>query len=496
MNMSRPDKIKSMETERGFAHVFIIGIVTAIMVVGLASHFYFSAQSTPSEQEGFEGIGNKPQGSTRGMQDAEEVVSPMDISRSGKENVPESAAGDRQASFSGGSKLAAGSDVVQGYPVNCYPRLGFDNHRTEQTFVVNPKNNREMYINVEYKGLYKSVDGGNTWSFSGKGLKGLPRNDDPSKPCHDLRFHLYIDPTNPQRLLAPGGSAPGKVGEGLGGLSESLDGGATWHQLFTSEMSAYTESVAMDPVDAKTIYVTTSALPQGMDGPDKGKVFVTKGIVYKTVDGGKTWRELPTGLFPNLRVPGIFIDARNSRRLRLATFGLPGGTNVDKKSTDEQWGFLETNDAGETWAKLDATLGMGIRYLDVSAANLNHFYIMVSRNNMDKIYYSKDGSLAEPDNMMVNFARYNPHDETGMRLIGINLYSQPDDIFESADGGKTWNVIGKIPNGITNDHRVANIVFDPIDQNVIYINSDLARVWKSSDKGKTWTALLSLDKLR
>ncbi len=437
-------------------------ILTAAIAVGFGSISFFPKQS-PQEK-------------------SKEIISASIITLEQKSPV-------------GKPKAVVSNDVIQGHPVNCYPRLGFDNHRTEKTFVVNPKNNKEMYINVEYKGLYKSVDGGNVWSFSWKGLKGLPRNDDPSKPCHDLRFHLYIDPSNPKRLLAPGGSAPGKVRGGLGGLSESLDGGATWHQLFTSEMSAYTESVAIDPTDPKIVYVTTSALPQGMDGPDKGKTFVTKGVVYKTVNGGKTWKELPTGLFPDLRVTGIFIDAGNPKRLRLATFGLPGGTNVDKKSTDEQWGFLESSDGGESWTKLASTLGLGIRHLDVSGVDLNRFYIMSSKNNMDRVYYSVDGKLSDPENAMVNLARYNPHDTSGLKLIGVNLYAQPNDIFESVNGGKTWNTVGKLPTGITNNNRVANIVFDPVDPNVIYINSDLARVWKSSDKGRTWSVLLSLDKL-
>ncbi len=463
-----------IQSRKGFAQMMIIGIVVAAIVIGAGSHFYFSEQPAKEQKEKLSGIMNE---SPAVPKKSEPVVrEKQDVSP----NKP---------------KSVLTSDVVRGYPVNCYPRLGFDNHRTEQTFVVNPKNNREMYINVEYKGLYKSVDGGNTWNFSGKGLKGLPRNDDPSKPCHDLRFHLFVDPSNPQRLLAPGGSAPGRVGEGLGGLSESLDGGATWHQLFTSEMSAYTDSVVIDPTNTQIVYVTTSALPQGMDGPDKGKIFVTKGIVYKTTDGGKTWDELPTGFFEDLRVPGIFIDAQNPNKLRLATFGLPSGTNIDKSATNEQWGFLETDDAGRTWTKLGTTLGIGIRYLDVSPVNLNHFYLTASKNNTDKVYYSVDGNLNEPSTMMINFARYDPHDKTGMRLIGLNLHAQSNDIFESLDGGKMWNAVGKLPGGITNDHKAANIVFDPIDKSVIYINADLARVWKSNDKGTTWTPILSLDKL-
>ncbi len=390
---------------------------------------------------------------------------------------------------------AADRDAINAHPINCQPQLGFDNYRTEQSFAINPKNNMEMYINIEYKGVYKSVNGGKTWSFSSKGIKALPRSDDPTQPCYELHFTMYIDPQNSQRILLPGGGAPGKVGLGLGGLTESLDSGKTWRQLFTSEMSAYTESVITNPLDSNIIYVTTAALPQGMSGPDQGKIFVTKGIVYKTTDGGKTWAELPTGFYEHIRATGLYINPKNPDNLRIATFGLPPGSNIDKKATNEQWGFLETKNAGKTWTKVESTIGIGIRHVDVSPVNLDHFFIMASKDNIDKVFYSIDGKILKEPNLPVNFARYDPNDQTGMRLIGLNLYAQPNDIYESNDGGSTWNTVGKLPEGITNDHRSSNIVFDPIHKNTIYINSDMARVWKSIDNGKTWELLLSVDKL-
>lgn len=438
----------------------IIGLVLIVLVAGCAEQTDFNRAISGNIKE----------------QPVQELI------QSGLQNTPS-------------QEIQRNSDAVNAYPINCQPRFGFDNYRTEQSFAINPKNNMEMYIAIEYKGLYKSIDGGKTWGFSGKGIKALPRSDDPTQPCYQLHFTMYIDPQNPQRLLLPGGAAPSKVGMGVGGLAESLDSGKTWHQLFTSEMSAYTENAIIDPRDNNVIYVTTSSLPQGMDGPDKGKIFVTKGIVYKTKDGGKTWEELPTGFYADMRATGLFLDSANPDFLRIATFGLPSGTNIDKKATEEQWGFLQTMNGGNAWTKHAATDGIGMRYVDDAYANINHFFMLGSKDNIDKVFYSIDGKTLNQPNSPVNFARYDPHDQAGMRLIGLNLYAQPDDVFESNDGGSTWNSVGKLPEGITNDHRASNIVFDPIDKNTIYINSDMARVWKSIDKGKTWELLLSVDKI-
>src|SRR3989344_3902367 len=44
------------------------------------------------------------------------------------------------------------TDVIQTHPIRCNASLGFDDYRTEQAFAVNPKNNKEMYINIEYRG--------------------------------------------------------------------------------------------------------------------------------------------------------------------------------------------------------------------------------------------------------------------------------------------------------------------------------------------------------
>lgn len=391
------------------------------------------------------------------------------------------------------------SDVIPVHPVACKPSLGFDNYRTEKSFAINPENPNEMYVAVEYKGLYKSADGGKTWNFSGNGLKAWPREDDPELPCYGLHFYLHFDPANPARILLPGGSAPGKISElrfQTGGLHESTDGGKSWHQLFNGDMNAYTTETVVDPRNPEIIYVGTAALPQSNTEADPNVIFVTKGVVYKTVDRGRTWKELVTGLIPQLRTSGLFMDPADSNHLLLATIALRVGTDAGKKVSPEQWGIMQTKNGGDTWARLESTAGIAVRFIDVSSTNFSHIFISGDLSGSDKAIYSLDGGETFNDlRTQVNFAKYDPHDQTGMRLLGFSVYAQPDDIYESLDGGKTWNAIGKLPSEVTDDYRVSNIVWDPKDKGVVYLNGDMGRVWKSADRGKTWDLLLSVEKL-
>ncbi len=389
------------------------------------------------------------------------------------------------------------SDVVYDYPTACKPYLGFDNYRTEQAFAINPANSSEMYVNVEFKGLYKSTDKGKAWKFSGRGIKGWPRADDPKKPCYMLSFDLYIDPANPDRVLLPGGSAPGKISEPrfqTGGLRESLDAGKSWHQLFSGDMNAYTGHVVTDPRNPDIIYVETAALPSSNTEADPDAVFVTKGIVYKSADGGKTWDESPTGLVKDMRATGIFLDQTNPDHILLATMALRVGTDTGKQASSEQSGLLQTKDGGRTWTKIESTSGIAIRFVDISTANFEHIFIYGGPMDNERAIYSLDGGNSFNEvQAQVNFARFDPNN--GMRLIGLNIYTQPDDLFESLDGGKTWDAVGKLPKEATNDYRVSNIVFDKNDENAIYLNGDMGRIWRTTNKGKTWEMLLSVEKL-
>lgn len=392
------------------------------------------------------------------------------------------------------------SSVMPVHPTPCKPAHGFDDYRTDQTFAINPANNKEMYVNVEFKGLYKSIDGGENWKLSTNGLEAWPRTDDPAKPCYLEYYSTYIDPLNPQRVLLVGGAAPGKVSEPMykpGGLHESLDGGKNWRQLFYGSMNAYTTYMVTDPKNSKVMYVTTAALPSSNNQAHKNVIFVKEGVVYKSVDAGKTWKELPTGFVPHTRVTGIAISSKDSEHLMISTMASPPNSGGGK-ILENQVGILETTDGGKTWELLDG-LPEKFRALRIFAAsaNLNSLFVVGQYGTEEEqTFYSVDGGETFNEGpRQINFARFDPHDKTGLHLFGFSVYAQPNDFWESLDGGKTWNVVGSLPDDVDNDTRVSNLVWDPQDKDTVYLNGDIGRVWKSADKGKTWKRILDLKKI-
>ncbi len=158
--------------------------------------------------------------------------------------------------------------------------------------------------------FYKSVDGGTTWTATGNGLEG-------SIAC------IAIDPHNSSIIYA-----------GSGWVFKSLDGGATFKKIVAGLTSTTYRSLAIASDDSQTLYVGTG------DG------------VFKTVNGGSLWE--PIGL-DDIEVPGILEDPQRSgtfvaatlqgvailregdRQLRIPHFGNGGGLSSDFVLSNPSW---------------------------------------------------------------------------------------------------------------------------------------------------------------
>lgn len=393
--------------------------------------------------------------------------------------------------------------------IDCKPKDDHQWYRTNNTFLINPQNPDIMYVNVEWKGFYKSTDGGKTWSRKVNGIFTDYIDSATNENCYAEYPSAIIDPDNPNRILLATAGSPGTlkdINSQGGGIYETIDGGESWKQKIRDDMNVYTTYLALvfQPGDSQTYYYGTSAAPASYSEADPNKIFVTKGIIYKTTDNGVTWQELETGFIKHARLTSIIIDPKNPDTITASTLTVVRNPNGPSQIGEAQMGIIQSLDGGKSWKRVD-NLPKGYEGgYEMKAAfhNANHMYF-VSSVNTDKLepksFYSFDAGRTwqESDNYMDSIS-YDPYDNTGNRMLGYSWWQCkgpcPKTLWQSLDGGKTWQSFGTLPSEIINlqDHktRIQNIVWHPTDKNTIFMTGAGGLVWKSSNNGQTWVKLL------
>jgi photosystem II stability/assembly factor-like uncharacterized protein len=177
-------------------------------------------------------------------------------------------------------------------------------------------------------GIYKSMDGGRTW-------KHLGLRDGQQIP------QITVDPKDPNRLFVAVLGHPYGANEQRG-IFRSTDGGETFQRVLYKDADTGGADVLIDPSDPRVVYATLWEARQApwedgeFSGPGSG--------LYKSTDGGTTWKPLTRGL-PDFERDGlgrIGLGIAPSRPSRLFA-------TVETK----QGGFLyRSDDAGESWTRI------------------------------------------------------------------------------------------------------------------------------------------------
>jgi photosystem II stability/assembly factor-like uncharacterized protein len=263
-------------------------------------------------------------------------------------------------------------------------------------------------------GIYKSTDGGRSWQHL-----GLRDGQQIAQ--------IAVDPRDADRLfVAVAGHPYGPNTER--GIFRSTDGGQSFEKVLYKDENTGGADVQIDPSKPDTVY---ASLWEAREGPwENGAWNGTGGGVFKSTDGGKTWRQLTRGLPDGIVQANLAVAPSQTSRL-FAAVATMTGVNL-----------YRSDDGGESWRVATDDTRPALR-------------------------------IGGGDLPVVRFDPKNPE----------VVYSASIVCWRSTDGGKTWTGIRGAPGG--DDYQ--NVWINPNDPDIILLGSDQGAII-SVNGGETWSS--------
>src|SRR5262245_44234569 len=197
-------------------------------------------------------------------------------------------------------------------------------------------------------GVYRSDDAGKTWRRVGlESTRAIGR--------------IVVDPRNPDIVLVAAlGHIFGPNPER--GIFRTEDGGKTWSPvLFVSENTGGAD-LAADPENPAIVY---ASLWQARNYPwlsyFKPMVGSESGL-YKSTDGGKTWKRLSGGGWPQENLGRIGLGASPGGRVWALVDAAPPANREEEESRAA--GLYRSDDGGATWTQVNTSPGLGSSYMN------------------------------------------------------------------------------------------------------------------------------------
>ncbi|HEY6392343.1 MAG TPA: hypothetical protein VIX89_13745 [Bryobacteraceae bacterium] len=282
----------------------------------------------------------------------------------------------------------------------------------------------------------------------------------------------------------PGNPAMVYAATASGGLFKTVNGGTTWTPIFDRQSTISIGDIAIDPNNSDVVWVGTG------EANARNSVSFGDGV-YKTLDGGKTWRNL--GLRDTHHISRIVINPLNTNIAYVAALGHNTGPN-------EERGVFMTTDGGETWKKvlyIDAEHGCADLDIDVNNPNILYATMwrfdrkpwrFISGSEKTGVFRSTDGGRAWKqlsNGLPKSFGRI------GVRVAASNsnvvyVIGETNDgtLFRSDDRGEHFRMMTRNPVVVGRGLYYSHLTIDPTDENRLY--SIGMRLSTSIDGGRNW----------
>ncbi len=298
-------------------------------------------------------------------------------------------------------------------------------------------------------GVYKSTNAGKTWTHLGLRDSQMIAN-------------IEVDPKNPNRLFVaalghPYGPNPER------GIFRSTDGGASFQKVLYKDEYTSGNDVRLDPSQPNTIYAALWQQQQGFF--ENGAFGGTDGGIFKSTDGGNTWKKLAGGLPPIIQA-NLAIAPSNPKVL-YATVAA-GGAATEGPATPGPGGragrggrggnisFYKTTDGGEHW---------------------------ILATDDPRVYETGSTGRHAPDNRPLG--RIGGGDLPTITVDPKNekiIYSCSTVFWRTEDAGLTWSAVRGAPGG--DDYQKSWV--NPVNPDIILLVSDQGGV-VSANRGASWS---------
>ncbi|MBZ5602617.1 MAG: hypothetical protein LAO79_09960 [Acidobacteriia bacterium] len=341
-------------------------------------------------------------------------------------------------------------------------------------FAVAGSNPDTIYVATASGGIWKTADGAITWKpiFEHNGAMSIGT--------------IAVAPSNPAIVWAGTGEANNRQSSSWGdGVYKSIDGGETWTRMGLGD-SHHIGRIAIDPHNPQIVYVAALGHLWGAN-QERG--------LYKTVDGGKTWNRV---LFVNedTGVVDVKIDPRNPDTIfaaayerRRTPFGFNGGGPASA--------LYKSSDGGATWKKLTKGLPYASGSGDTGRIGVTIYprdpaivYAIVQHAD-GGIFRSEDHgetwtkmSSANPNPPYFSNLFIDPNNDLRIWIAALQGSGELAGVAYSQDGGKTF-----APTWGTKVHADFHAMWiDPANSNHMLIGVD-GGIYMTRDRGINWDHL-------
>ncbi len=391
---------------------------------------------------------------------------------------------------------------------------------------INPSNANEIYACIDAgKGLYKSTDGGNSWSRVNLG---------PPAGVITASARTYVfAPSNPNTRYASFGSWATS-----GGFYRTTNGGSSWTEVGGSTITRTVIAVAIHPTSPNIVLAGTSGggLYRSTDGgnswslissgladsiffsvafaPSNPNIAYAGGLewVYRSTDGGATWTNADSS-FPTVYIEGLAVHPNQpdtvlvganfypwggvyKRTSSTAPFALkasgmndtfvlrveqdPNNSNILYAATWGGGAFISTN-GGNTWSLLG-----GVPYIyDIEATRGTTCTIIYAAT-----FYSDYGVLKRYIDGTSPWVEVSwgydsdiSFDIESLDGYSTNLLAATAwGVQYSTNGGQSWTTASGLSDGV-----VLKLAVSPTSSNNVLAATYGGGVWRSTDSGRNWS---------